>query len=242
MYSFHKYLLVISKDYWGTCKSVDTAELFSKKFSECIGIPEENIDYLLGNDVNAKSVKDKLYKFVYTTLLNNNYNPIIYIYMNGHGNQIIDENGDSISECESEEDQMDEVYQLPDGNVVDDEITNIIDNAIFNSNCIERPKIILFSDHCSSGSMIDNTSKYYDWISFGSCQDYQDSYVSGDGNVMTINLLNVLESNVSILSNITTNEFFKLLDKEMKGSFIGEIQTCTLNASHKDMFTYKIFS
>lgn len=245
MYSFNKYLLIISKDYWETTSSENTASLFSNKLGNLLGIPSQNITHLIGNIVNINTVKQQLYDYIYISLLNNTYKPTLYIYMNGHGNQTIDSNGDEIIEINAEEtdkDIYDEMYQLPDGNLVDDEFTSIIDNAIYNSNCIERPTVILFSDHCCSGSMIDNTSKYFDWVSFGSSKDNQDSYVSGDGNVMTINLLQVLEQHKTSLNNINSCDFYKLLDMEMKGSFIGEIQECTFHISDNDMLYYKLFS
>lgn len=244
MYSFNKYLLVISKDYWGTCTSEQSALDFSSKFANFLDIPTCNITHLIGNNVNLESVKNVIVDYVYISLLNNNYNPVLYIYINGHGNQICDTNGDeiiTISEYQTPKDNMDEVYQLPDGNLIDDELTSLIDEAVYNSHCLDRPTVILFSDHCCSGSMLDNTANYYDWISFGSSLDYQDSYVSGDGNVMTINLLSVLEHNKSNLKNLTALDFFKSLDMEMKGSFIGEIQSCTFHVSHDNMVNYKVF-
>ena len=230
-----KYLLVISKDYWGTQTSEKTALTFSKNFQELIGIPSDNVTKLIGKDVYLTKVKDSIYSFVYNSLLDNQVNARLYIYINGHGNQITDTNGEEI-------DGNDELYQLPDGNLVDDELTHIIDKAVFNSNVLNRPVICLISDHCSSGSMIDKTQQYFDWISIGSSLDNQDSFVSGDGNVMSCCLLNVLNTRKNNLSNLTPPEFFEYLVIEMKNSFIGDLQQCTFHMSSDDLENLKLFN
>jgi hypothetical protein len=229
-----KYLLVISKDYWGTQTSENTAEKFSKEFSNSIGILSDNITKIIGKDVYLKNVKDTIYSFIYKSLLDNPIEPRLYIYINGHGNQITDNNHDEL-------DGQDELYQLPDGNLLDDELTEIIDKAVFNSNVVNRPVICLISDHCSSGSMIDKTQKYFDWITIGSSLDNQDSFVSGDGNVMTCCLLNVLNTHKNILNELTASEFFMLLSTEMKESFIGDLQICTMHMSSDGLSNIKLF-
>lgn len=230
----NKYLLVISKDYWGTQTSENIAETFSKKFSDLIDVPNNNIKKIIGKDVYLRNVKESIYSFVYNSLIENIKEPRLYIYINGHGNQIDDGNGDEF-------DKKDELYQLPDGNLLDDELTQIIDKAVFSSKCISRPIICLISDHCSSGSMIDKTQRYFEWISIGSSLDNQDSFVSGDGNVMTCCLLNVLNTYKNRLTEITPIELFKYLEKEMKNSFIGELQQCTIHLSSDDLEELKLF-
>lgn len=238
-----KYLLIISKDYWGTNTSQKIAIEFSNNLSNLLHIPDYNITKLIGNDVNINSVKNCLYSFVNNALMDNPISPILYIYINGHGNQTVDLNGDEIinTSKESLKDSQDELYQLPDGNLLDDEITSIIDNAVLYSNIFERPLVVLISDHCSSGSMIDETQRYFDWISIGSSLDNQDSYINGDGNVMTYCMINVLNANKDVLSDITTTNFFMLLHTEMKNSFIGDIQTPTLHVSSPELKAMKIF-
>lgn len=241
-----KYLLVISKDYWGTQSSENIANAFSKQLSSLINIPSNNITHLIGNDVNLTKLKDALYTFVNKSLLDNAHEPRLYIYINGHGNQTMDANGDEIKQnienLEISIDGQDELYQLPDGNLIDDEFTQIIDNGVLNSSTFVRPVICIISDHCSSGSMIDKTHLYFDWISIGSSLDNQDSFVNGDGNVMTQCLMNVLDTNKNTLNHMTPLRLFTLLDNEMKTSFIGELQSPTFHVSHSSMINFNIFS
>lgn len=244
-----KFLLVISKNYWGAYQSEQTAIKFSNLFSKFIDIKEQNTTTLIGNEVNVSSVKKILYNFIYSNYQINSVEHKFYIYMNGHGNQIQDTNNDEktivSTEHETQKDELDEIYQLPDGHLVDDEITDILTNAIKNKQSIIpsenyiKPFIFLISDHCSSGSMIDNNnSGEYNWITIGSSLDNQDSLMTGDGNVMTVNFLNLL---LKIENGITAIEFNSLLQKEMKESFVGELQTATFHISDKEMLKYKIF-
>lgn len=240
-----KYLLVISKDYWGTQKSESIAKEFSKTLSNLIGIPKNNIMHLIGDEVTINKVKDTIYRFVIESLLDNPNEPRLFIYINGHGNQTVDSNGDemrsNIDINETYIDNLDELYQLPDGNLLDDDLTSIIDQAILHSNVVNRPCVCLISDHCSSGSMIDKTQRFFDWISIGSSLDNQDSFVNGDGNIMTYCLINVLKSNNNVLQRLTALDFYNLLNIEMKNSFIGELQTVTFHISSSDMINYKLF-
>jgi hypothetical protein len=251
----NKYLLVISKNYWGANTSEECALTFSSTFSELLHIPSSQITHLIGNDVNVSSVKNTIYNFVYFSLANRNHNPVLFIYMNGHGNQTIDANGDEIINSEdtqdtqdtqdnqNEIDPKDELYQLPDGNFIDDELTDTINSAVFYSNSVERPLVVLISDHCSSGSMLDKLHiNYFDWISIGACGDKEDAYTTGDGNVMTMNLLNMLKENKDDIPSLTTLSFYKLLDNEMKTSFIGELQHATLHVSSKLLLKRELFS
>lgn len=241
-----KYLLVISKDYWGTQTSEKIAHEFSKQLSTMLNISDNHITHLIGNDVSLSKVKDTIYHFVNTCLLDNPHEPKLYIYINGHGNQTMDANGDemqtNVIENETYVDGQDELYQLPDGNLIDDELTRIVDNAVLHSSAFSRPFVCIISDHCSSGSMIDKTQLYFDWISIGSSLDNQDSFVSGDGNVMTFCLMNVLEANKDNISELTALNIFTLLNNEMKNSFIGDLQSPTFHVSHSSMMNYKLFN
>ena len=246
-----KYLLIISKNYWGADQSLQTAMKFSNLFSKFADIKTENIMTLVGNDVTVSSVKNTLYHFIESNYEVNCFEHKFYIYINGHGNQIQDTNNDEriivCEENETQKDQLDEIYQLPDGNIVDDEITQIFIKAIKNKQLASssqnyiKPFICLISDHCSSGSMIDNIpnkDNVFDWITIGSSLDNQDSLMTGDGNVMTINFLNLLSKTNNDIDAITFNS---LLQKEMKESFVGDLQTATFHISNKEMLEYKLF-
>lgn len=241
-----KYLLVISKDYWGTQTSEKGSMEFSKKLSLYIDISNDNITHLIGTVVSLSKIKQTMYSFIKTSLLNNSREPKIYIYMNGHGNQTHDLDGDEIKQeinpNETNIDSYDELYQLPDGSLIDDELTKIIDSAVFDSGVISRPLIFIISDHCSSGSMIDKTQKYFDWVSFGSSLDNQDSFVTGDGNVMTSCFIDVLDQNKDDLQEITSLELFNLLKNQMKNSFIGELQLPTFHVSNSNIMDLKLFN
>ena len=242
----NKHLLAISKNYWGANTSEQTATTFSNKFSSLLSIPSNQITTLIGNEVTLATVKTTIGQFVYDALLNNHYEPILYIYINGHGNQIVDSNGDEIQERidpeETPVDAQDELYQLPDGNLIDDELTTIINNAVYSAQAIDRPLVVLISDHCSSGSMLDKIHiSWFDWISFGSSTDTEDSYITGDGNVMTMNLLNVMENNKDKLHDLTAIEFYQLIDKQMKESFIGELQHATIHVSNRNLLNIHLF-
>jgi hypothetical protein len=242
------FLIVISKNYWGANTSEKAAYYFLETFSEFMDIPTQNRISLFGNDVNVNSVKNILYDTICNLPETTN---TLFVYMNGHGNQTSDTNGDemktSVNINETPKDSLDELYQLPDGSIIDDELTHLMNNAVqsnINLSTIspKRIKIFLISDHCSSGSMIDNLPDLaFDWISIGSSLDYQDSYITGDGNVMTINLINVLKKNREIVKKSNVLDFYKLLDTEMIQSFIGDIQTCTIHVSSEEMLTIHPF-
>lgn len=230
-----RYLLVISRDYWGTISSESTALRFMDKFRVCAGIVEKNVMKLFGNEVTVSNVKKVISNAVKNALGLDVKRPRLYIYMNGHGNQVGDVNGDErngICNGESLIDEMDEVYQLPDGNVLDDDITEVINCAVKESGCDDKKlMVILISDHCSSGSMIDKVNVEFDWVSIGSSMDNQDSYVTGDGNVMTNVLLDVLCD----IKGCVVLECYRRLDKGIRESFIGEMQVCTLHVSCESM-------
>ena len=81
------------------------------------------------------------------------------VYYFGHGDQVRDLNGD-------EEDVMDEKWTTQ--NILDDELSIIFSN-ICNSSAL-----YLFSDSCSSGSMIDKKLNNKNWITISSANDKQD--------------------------------------------------------------------
>lgn len=94
-----------------------------------------------------------------------------YVYYFGHGDQVRDRNGD-------EEDGKDEKWVTQ--NILDDEISYIFNN-IHN-----KSVLYLFSDSCSSGSMIDRKLNNKNWVTFSSSNDRQDSLTTSEGGVFTI--------------------------------------------------------
>jgi hypothetical protein len=99
---------------------------------------------------------------------------VVFIYYLGHGNQTRDVNGD-------EEDGMDELWVLRSGErILDDEISLIFKDIPANS------KVVLISDSCSSGTMIDVKLNSKNWVTFSSCKDDQNAFCSFDGGIVTI--------------------------------------------------------
>jgi hypothetical protein len=98
-----------------------------------------------------------------------NKKAILYYY--GHGDQLRDTSGD-------EKDGKDEIWQTQ--GIIDDEISKIF------SNIHDSSSLYLFSDSCSSGSMIDEYYNKKDWVTISSCNDKQDSLATSDGGVFTL--------------------------------------------------------
>jgi hypothetical protein len=211
------HLLLIAKDYWGTCKAVDTARNLETEL--CKHTFFSSTIELINDVVNAESVKAAFSQLCMTLSLPEQ---VGIVYMIGHGNQIPDNDKD-------EEDGMDEVYQLPDGNVEDDTLTGYV-NQIDPSS-----KIILISDHCSSGTMFDKnkTKDGINWVSISSSLPYEDSYTSGDGNAMTSSLISVL-GKTGI--KLTVRDLNKELIQNMKDSWVGELQHPCITVSNDTLW------
>lgn len=227
-------LLIISRNYWGANLSEHTAKRFEYTFRKIIETNNEkyNIEKLIGNNVNIINVKNKISKWINKQSKIDN---MLFIYVNGHGNQILDSSHE-------EKDGMDELLQLPDGNLIDDELTRIINDAI-PDDINKKPIIFLISDHCSSGSMLDKSDNLkYDWITVGSSLDNQDSLMTGEGNVMTSFLIDIIENlDKKSLSIVNIKGLFEMLSYNMKNSFIGDLQIPTLNMSNNELDNINIF-
>ena len=217
------YLLAIAKDYWGTIKAVDTAVNLVDFFVKNKLVDINDVHDSFQDDI--PNVRHKLHDFV--QLLQEPFT-VGYIVMVGHGNQIPDANGD-------EQDGLDEVYQAPDGTISDDEMTQLA-NSIHDDSLL-----VLVSDHCSSGTMLDSSdSCTKSWVNIASSLPYEDSYTSGDGNVMTGCLLEVLKKH-DLEQGITVDDLDKCLVEEMKNSFIGELQHSMVSVSRTMVRDMKIF-
>lgn len=129
-------------------------------------------------------------------LTNPNKKAIVYYY--GHGDQITDTSGD-------EKDGKDEIWQTQ--GIIDDEISKIF------ANIHDTSTLYLFSDSCSSGSMIDEYYNKKDWVTISSANDRQDSLATSDGGVFTLwGLIPALET----IKNCTPREIHKYIKKNVQ--------------------------
>ena len=129
-------------------------------------------------------------------LSNPNKKAIVYYY--GHGDQIRDTSGD-------EKDGKDEIWQTQ--GIIDDEISKIF------ANIHDSSTLYLFSDSCSSGSMIDEYYNKKDWITISSANDKQDSLATSDGGVFTLwGLIPALET----IDNCTPRKIHEYIKKNIQ--------------------------
>ena len=151
-------------------------------------------------------------------LEHNDRRAIIYYY--GHGDQIRDTNGD-------EKDGKDEIWQTQ--GIIDDEISKIF-------NKIHKTSYLwLFSDSCSSGSMIDIYYNKQNWITISSANDVQDSLATADGGIFTMfGLLPSLEN----VKEHTANNIYKFICANIDIPTQKSILNC---GGNKDMLNKNIF-
>lgn len=238
-----RFLLVVSRNYWGSSVSESTASAFARRFGALLRIPEVSVQHLVGAAVTPDAVRSALRGFVTQGLASAGEDraSTFYIYMNGHGTQQFDAEGDEALLPGA--DASDEAYMLPEGLLRDDDITSLLNGAICagirERRCPppRRPLVVLISDHCCSGSMLDRSeeTQNYDWISVGSSQDAQDSYASGQGHVMTGQLLEVLDAVAAqgpeALFDLTAAELQRHLGEAMRNSIVGGLQESSVHAS-----------
>ena len=138
----------------------------------------------------------KKLKDISLDLSNPNKKAIIYYY--GHGDQIRDVSGD-------EKDGKDEIWQTQ--GIIDDEISKIF------ANIHDTSTLYLFSDSCSSGSMIDEYYNKKNWVTISSANDRQDSLATSDGGVFTLwGLIPALES----IDNCTPRKIHDYIKKNVQ--------------------------
>ena len=136
------------------------------------------------------------------------------VYYFGHGDQIRDGNGD-------EPDRKDEIWRTQ--NIVDDVITSIFANINIKS------YLFLFSDSCSSGSMIDNNNKK-NWATISSSNDIQDSLAMSDGGVFTVYGLIPALSQLQIITPKTIHDYIlKAIDIPSQTSILRSGQQGVVN-------------
>lgn len=210
--------IIIAKDYWGTLQAEATAGRVAAFMKDRVGVT--SIETLAGARVTVPAVRAAIEGCVQGLSAGSR----LYIFMLGHGNQITDLDGD-------ESDGRDEAYQLPDGYVTDDWITDALVGAPASAS------VILVSDHCSSGSMIDakraaRNGTQVGWFALGGCQDHEDAMMSSEGNVMLTHLLALLASlSDADLRALTLGDLARNLDASMKGSWVGTLQNISWHAS-----------
>jgi hypothetical protein len=102
---------------------------------------------------------------------------------------------------------------------VDDELS-----ALF-SRIHDSSRLYLFSDSCSSGSMLDTTNGR-PWVAIGSASDTQDSLATSDGGAFTMwGLIPALR--------IDTNPTPRQLVERIRAALDIDTQTCTLTAGNE---------
>ena len=115
---------------------------------------------------------------------------IVYYY--GHGDQVRDRSGDEI-------DGKDEMWKTQ--GILDDDLSKMF-TSMHNTS-----KLYVFSDSCSSGSMIDKKYNTKDWVTFSSCNDAQDSLATSDGGVFTLWGLIPALQNLAVCSPYNIHRF-----------------------------------
>jgi hypothetical protein len=83
----------------------------------------------------------------------------------------------------------------------------------------------MFSDSCSSGSMLDTTNGR-PWVAIGSARDSQDSLATSDGGAFTLWGL------IPALGATTTNPTPRQLAERIRAALDIDTQTCTLTAGN----------
>jgi hypothetical protein len=217
--------LIIARDYWGTQTGVSTADLFADFLvrDAGLGAPGASVTRLTGPDVTVPTVRSAITDFV--ARVNASPPSVGYVYLAGHGGQVPDGDG-------SEDDGCDEVFALPDGNLTDDWLAHALSSVTD-----PRSLVVVVSDHCSSGSMLDRgggggAAGGGRWVSVGSSLDREDSYAGGDGNIMTVALVAYLRSlGPAALAALDAVALAEGLASAMLASYIGDLQHASVAAA-----------
>jgi hypothetical protein len=141
-----------------------------------------------------------------------NARAVVYYY--GHGDQVRDTSGD-------EADGMDEAWTTQ--GILDDELS-----AIF-SRIHDSSRLYLFSDSCSSGSMVDASTNGRPWVAIGSARDTQDSLATSEGGAFTVWGLIPALAEAARASGSTTP---RQLVERIRAGLVLDTQTCTLTAGN----------
>ena len=137
---------------------------------------------LIGSKLTRKAFKSK-YAAALTNLAEPNTR--VVVCMVGHGSQFADHDGD-------ESDGWDEGFLTANGVLKDDELTDMLNRVAVHSTSL----LILVSDHCSSGTMLDKQRSRpgKNWVNIASSQPKEDSFEVREGTAMLCSLLKYLRA------------------------------------------------
>ena len=212
--------LLVAKDYWGGVKAIESADTFKAALLSRGLVDPSGVRTLYGDAVTPTAVLEE-----FESLIRTGGRRKLALLV-GHGNQVPD------AGILDELDGLDEVYQLPGGNVYDDDLTTLANNPGF---------LLLVCDFCSSGTMLDSALALpgVDWVNVSSCSPSQDSYASGDGNVMLRCLTELLQQ--PNVTSMTTRDLNRALCDAVQASFIGDLQTPCVSVSRDILWEEMLF-
>lgn len=234
-----KYLLVIST--FNNTPTEHVSLTFSNIFSQLLNISHSNIIhytlpsntvYFTGsyNNITTQDINHIIYTFIYTALLDNPYECKLYIYINNHSHNTLDSNGNTIEQQEPISETLPEIETY----INTDNLTEIINNAILQSNTLERPFIFLITASTNTFPIIDKiTTNYFDWIHLS---------LNENEDTSTHCLINVLHKQEQSLLHINAIQLLTLLYSEIKQSVTNKINPPTLYLSHQNMTNFTLFS
>jgi hypothetical protein len=222
----NKFLLVISKTYWDTETPKILASQFLEHFPSLLNIPDSNISSLIDNSPSTSDIKSVIYNFIKNSLDKNPYYPTIYIYLNGYDNEDLDINGNELSYNSINSDESLDT---------ESDLTLLIDTAVFNSNCYDRPVIIIISDNCSFDLVPTRTQLYFDWIIINSPTN---NNINCNGIFMTDFILNILLNEND--DSLSIFQLFICLKNQMKTLSLNYIPT--IHCSVASLLYIKIFN
>lgn len=201
------------------------------------GFSDKNIILLTDNSKSKKKPTRNNIITEFTNLLKNGKEgDLLYFHYSGHGSSILDNNKDELDGC-------DELFVSCDMyGITDDELKTII-----NSNLKKDVTLVVFSDCCHSGSILDLKYQYLDTtqndnlvinesynetngnvIMISGCQDNQTSADAKINNeyqgALTNALLNILNKNSNISWNLLIKKMRSLL-KESKFEQIPQLSS-----------------
>lgn len=210
---------------WQVYQSLPDAQRFSKIMTDEFKVPKNQITELFSEKYTSSNILAGLIK-----LGNELKEPgkTGIIYFAGHGTQIRDTNGD-------EKDGMDEALQTDDHRLVtDDQITQCLAKTVHPTN-----RVILIADTCHSPSF-DTSSSTQNWVSIKAAQDFESALQGGDGSCMSVQLFDILRE--KRLVPLTVRELAVELDRRLKNSFVGSLQTCKVEVSNDSIWDQPLFN